>query len=120
MNQNNLSGSIPESLGDIATLKVLDLSENSLTGDIPEDISSLSALGTLQTEWDLAAFPLKSTQSTRSHKKWFVQLFCLSTLNADHFRAAEVGRKFTTAWTSARFNLFSAITIVGAVRCRLR
>lgn len=47
LNQNNLSGSIPESLGDIATLKVLELSENSLTGGIPEEFSNLSALGKL-------------------------------------------------------------------------
>ncbi|XP_058786701.1 probable LRR receptor-like serine/threonine-protein kinase At3g47570 [Vicia villosa] len=41
MARNNFSGSIPNSLGDLASLVTLDLSSNNLTGPIPESLEKL-------------------------------------------------------------------------------
>ncbi|XP_050877646.1 probable LRR receptor-like serine/threonine-protein kinase At3g47570 [Lathyrus oleraceus] len=41
MARNKFSGSIPNSLGDLASLVVLDLSSNNLTGPIPESLEKL-------------------------------------------------------------------------------
>ena len=41
MSNNNLKGSIPESIGNLVNLKNLDLSNNNLSGQIPEDFAKL-------------------------------------------------------------------------------
>ncbi|XP_052622386.1 receptor-like protein EIX1 [Lactuca sativa] len=44
LSQNGLTGSIPESVTGLRFLQVLDLSENQLTGPIPESLGKLAAL----------------------------------------------------------------------------
>ena len=44
---NNLTGTLPDELGDLATVTVLDLSENNLNGTIPGQLGNLSGLRTL-------------------------------------------------------------------------
>lgn len=39
--QNNLVGTIPDNIGDLADLKVIDLSGNAISGTIPESLSKL-------------------------------------------------------------------------------
>ena len=43
-NGSGLTGSIPNSLGNLDTLFILDLSNNHLTGPIPESIDSMNSL----------------------------------------------------------------------------
>ena len=54
-----LTGTIPESIGDLTDLETLDLSNNNLTGVIPESIGNLTNLTTL----DLSGNNLTSTGS---------------------------------------------------------
>src|SRR5687768_6666720 len=44
LSQNNLSGSIPSSLGSLAKLRLLDLEYNDLTGSIPASLGNLADL----------------------------------------------------------------------------
>jgi YD repeat-containing protein len=44
LDNNNLTGSLPESLGDLSDLQVLDVSNNLIQGDIPESIGKFPAL----------------------------------------------------------------------------
>lgn len=68
-----LSGTLPESIGDLKDLTVLDLSNNSLSGTIPESIGNLTNLTTLDlssnnfSSYKPSAAPqLASTESTSS------------------------------------------------------
>lgn len=47
LSSNSLVGSIPEEIGNLASLEDLDLSNNELTGTIPEEIYNLSSLSSL-------------------------------------------------------------------------
>ena len=44
---NNFNGSIPDAIGDLSTLYLLNLSHNALTGSIPRSLGALSDLGAL-------------------------------------------------------------------------
>merc|ERR1712166_677588 len=46
-NKNQLTGTIPESIGKLTALTVIDFDNNQLTGSIPDSISKLSALTNL-------------------------------------------------------------------------
>jgi hypothetical protein len=48
LRNNSLTGSIPATIGNLATLTVLDLSSNNLTGKIPQTFSLLRNLRTVQ------------------------------------------------------------------------
>ncbi|XP_045831303.1 receptor-like protein 9DC1 [Trifolium pratense] len=47
MERNKFSGSIPNSLGDLASLKTLDLSSNNIRGSIPESLENLKYMVSL-------------------------------------------------------------------------
>ena len=48
MYQNGLTGVIPTEMGDMSSLKRLDLEWNHLRGIVPKELGNLSNLGTLQ------------------------------------------------------------------------
>ena len=48
LSENNLTGSLPEELGDLFDLVSLQLQRNELTGSIPAELGNLTSLGALQ------------------------------------------------------------------------
>ena len=52
LNDDDLSGSIPASIEDLADLQNLELSSNQLTGSIPPELGNISALGQLQLSFN--------------------------------------------------------------------
>jgi len=52
LSSNHLEGKIPASLGDISTLEQLDLAKNDLSGEIPQDLSMLSMLAYLNVSFN--------------------------------------------------------------------
>ncbi|KAF2305454.1 hypothetical protein GH714_005476 [Hevea brasiliensis] len=52
MSQNNLRGNIPHELGGLLNLEQLDLSYNNLSGEIPEEIGGLKSLTILDVSWN--------------------------------------------------------------------
>ncbi|CAJ2667342.1 unnamed protein product [Trifolium pratense] len=52
MERNKFSGSIPNSLGDLASLETLDLSSNNLTGSIPESLENLKYMVSLNLSFN--------------------------------------------------------------------
>ncbi|GAU40367.1 hypothetical protein TSUD_319790 [Trifolium subterraneum] len=52
MERNKFSGSIPNSLGDLASLETLDLSSNNLTGSIPESLENLKYMLSLNLSFN--------------------------------------------------------------------
>ncbi|KAK2444563.1 putative LRR receptor serine/threonine-protein kinase [Trifolium repens] len=53
MERNKFSGSIPNSLGDLASLETLDLSSNNLTGSIPESLENLKYMVSLNLSFNI-------------------------------------------------------------------
>ncbi|KAG5550617.1 hypothetical protein RHGRI_015534 [Rhododendron griersonianum] len=49
---NNFKGEIPDTVGDLKSLYVLNLSHNSLTGSIPSSVGNLTQLGSLDLSWN--------------------------------------------------------------------
>jgi Leucine-rich repeat (LRR) protein len=52
MARNKFSGSIPNTLGDLASLETLDLSSNNLTGSIPESLENLKYMVSLNLSFN--------------------------------------------------------------------
>lgn len=52
LTQNNLQGNIPCELGGLASLEQLDLSYNNLSGEIPKEIGGLESLTILDLSWN--------------------------------------------------------------------
>ncbi|KAK3035430.1 hypothetical protein RJ639_032855 [Escallonia herrerae] len=50
---NRLTGEIPESLGDLTSLRLLNISNNSLTGQIPSSLGNMAALESLDLSTNL-------------------------------------------------------------------
>jgi hypothetical protein len=48
MNQNDLTGTIPSSIGNFSELQILSFANNTLTGPLPESISNLTNLTTIE------------------------------------------------------------------------
>ncbi|XP_031103192.1 receptor-like protein 7 [Ipomoea triloba] len=71
---NNFYGVIPESIGDLNSLYVLNLSHNGLTGNIPETISNLKMVESL----DLSANQLGGEIPTQLAKLTFLSVMNLS------------------------------------------
>ncbi|XP_058216818.1 receptor-like protein 33 [Rhododendron vialii] len=55
---NNLMGHIPESVGDLTRIESLDLSSNHLTGRIPSQLTSLTFLVVLNLSWNCLHGPI--------------------------------------------------------------
>ncbi|PNX93686.1 LRR receptor-like kinase resistance protein [Trifolium pratense] len=52
MERNKFSGSIPNSLGDLASLETLDLSSNNIRGSIPESLENLKYMVSLNLSFN--------------------------------------------------------------------
>lgn len=61
LNNNNLTGSLPPAVGDLAYLEILDLAENNLSGTLPAELSQLSQLKWLYLNDNPLAGPLPSS-----------------------------------------------------------
>ncbi|CAI7815088.1 unnamed protein product [Closterium sp. NIES-54] len=61
LNANELSGSIPASVGNLEYLDTLELADNSLTGSIPESIGSLVQLTLLNLTANQLTGPIPTT-----------------------------------------------------------
>jgi hypothetical protein len=53
LNDNSLSGEIPDEINGLTSLKVLELENNDLTGDLPNDVCSFSDLNTLSLDCEV-------------------------------------------------------------------
>ncbi|KAK4731204.1 hypothetical protein R3W88_024192 [Solanum pinnatisectum] len=53
LSHNHINGTIPDELGSLLRLTVLDLSNNTINGTIPASFSNLSALSTLDLKSNL-------------------------------------------------------------------
>ena len=60
LKNNQLSGSIPAELGNLSTIEVLNLSENQLSGSIPAEIVRLTNLETMSLCWNYLTGELPS------------------------------------------------------------
>ncbi|XP_047944032.1 receptor-like protein 30 [Salvia hispanica] len=72
---NNFQGGIPDSLGELNALYLLNLSHNSLTGTIPKSLSNLTGLGALD---------LSVNQLTGKIPKEIAGLTFLQVMNVSH------------------------------------
>ncbi|XP_010245126.1 PREDICTED: piriformospora indica-insensitive protein 2-like [Nelumbo nucifera] len=52
LSKNSLQGRIPQQLGRLSSLEQLDLSYNNLSGEIPEEIGGLQSLSVLDFSWN--------------------------------------------------------------------
>ncbi|KAF6174919.1 hypothetical protein GIB67_026407, partial [Kingdonia uniflora] len=67
ISNNMLDGSIPESMGDITYLKVLDLSLNNISGKIPDCLEKHQRLNNLNFSYNRLAGEVQSMQSFKSY-----------------------------------------------------
>ena len=79
LHDNQLSGSIPESLGQLTSLTFLSLDNNQLTGSIPESLGHLTSLTVLNlyTNQFTGSIP-GSLNNSAKHQPWYV---CLCPTN---------------------------------------
>ncbi len=52
LDQNNLTGILPEELGSLAALKELDLDDNKISGSLPESLGKLISLTKIDLSWN--------------------------------------------------------------------
>lgn len=52
LNDNNLTGELPESIGNLTSLKVLNLHKNNITGTIPQSITGIKGLKVLNISFN--------------------------------------------------------------------
>lgn len=61
LNNNNLTGSLPPAVADLAYLEILDLADNNLSGSLPAELSQLSQLKWLYLNDNPLSGPLPSS-----------------------------------------------------------
>lgn len=61
LSSNNLSGSLPESIGDLSELHSIGIAVNNIEGQIPSSIGNLSNLVTLTAQYNRLSGPLPQT-----------------------------------------------------------
>ncbi|KMT18278.1 hypothetical protein BVRB_2g024420 isoform A [Beta vulgaris subsp. vulgaris] len=101
LNENQLNGSIPDTLGDIRTLTVIRLDRNSLSGSVPQNLSMLTSLTQLYlannnlsgpipdlTDMNLLTYVDLSNNSfdVAAGPQWFETLPNLTTLMMENTR----------------------------------
>ena len=86
--KNNLSGTIPAELGNLASLGTLALHENNLTGPIPPELGNLGAVAVLQLHQNSLTGPIPDS---------FLQLRGLVNFHADVHNCVPATDAFT-AW----------------------
>ncbi|XP_048495564.1 leucine-rich repeat receptor protein kinase HPCA1 isoform X2 [Beta vulgaris subsp. vulgaris] len=101
LNENQLNGSIPDTLGDIRTLTVIRLDRNSLSGSVPQNLSMLTSLNQLYlannnlsgpipdlTDMNLLTYVDLSNNSfdVAAGPQWFETLPNLTTLMMENTR----------------------------------
>lgn len=77
LQNNNISGKIPQELGNLPKLQTLDLSNNRLSGLIP---ASLSLLNSLQYMWVITVSFIFINLFYSHFRFWGASLFCASNI----------------------------------------
>ena len=70
LSSNNLTGSIPSELGDLASLRELDLYRNRLTGSIPSELGKLANLERLHLLTNQLTGPIPSELGNLANLQW--------------------------------------------------
>ncbi|XP_047338886.1 leucine-rich repeat receptor protein kinase HPCA1-like [Impatiens glandulifera] len=98
LNQNNLSGSIPTTLGYVQTLEVVRLDGNSLIGSVPDNLNNLTSVSELFLSNNNLTGPIPNLQS--------MNVLQLVDMSNNSFTATDFRTWFATVQTTTLTSLY--------------